>query len=406
MILVSSVVDLGLAVFQKTVLIPLRPLLREIIHEEASHYLMDIEWRYSQARELLNAVGISDSGTPQRKLTAEDMNDLTHRLTGYVVSNNTNAAGGVAAGSIRWQALHIVFAGVDYVVADGASLLTYTTFIKPGSGTAATLVSSNTKPTLTSNDILVFVNNAGICIVAGSSSSQSMPVAVANNAVDTGGIQDGAVGSTELATAVNTSITTAQTTANTGVTNAATALTQGNLGITNAGLAQTQANLGVTNAATAQTQATLGVTNAATAQTQATLGVTNAATADGKAVTADGKAVTATTNAATAQTQANLGVTNAATAQTRGDLGVTNAAVADGKAVTATTNAATAQTQANLGVTNAATAQTQANLGVTNAATAQTQATLGVTNAATAQTAATTSVIGPSRLNILSHVFY
>ena len=226
MIFVSNLIDLGLAVFKKTVLISLRPLLREIVNEEASHYLMDIEWRYSQARDLLNEVGSNTAwsdGTPQRKLTAEDMNDLTHRLTGYTTSNNTNAAGGVAAGSIRWQALHIVYAGVDYVCADGASLLTYTTFVKPGSGTAATLVSSNTKPILANTDILVFVNDAGTCIVAGSSSSQSMPVALANNAVDTGAIKSGAVGSTELASAVNTAMTLAQTTANTGVTNAATA---------------------------------------------------------------------------------------------------------------------------------------------------------------------------------------
>ena len=251
----------------------------------------------------------------------------------------------------------------------------------------------------------------------------------------------------------DTTIATAQTQANTGVTNAATAQTQANTATTNAATAQTQANLGVTNASNAQTTAntktktfiqsavptatttgdiwidtgnanilktwngTSWVTNQdgaiATAQTQANLGVTNAATADGKAVTA-------TTNAATAQTQANLGVTNAATAQTQANTGVTNAATAQSLAATKTvtftgTTAPTALTIGDLWIDTAngniikratatgsgswvalqdvaiATAQTQANTGVTNAATAQTQANLGVTNAGTAQTQANTA---------------
>jgi hypothetical protein len=103
------------------------------------------------------------------------------------------------------------------------------------------------------------------------------------------------------ADALVASITAAQATATTGVTNAAAAQTTANTAVTNAAAAQTAANTGVANAATAQTTA-----NAA--QTTANTGVTNAAAAQATANTA-------VANAATAQTQANLGVTNAAAAQ-------------------------------------------------------------------------------------------
>ena len=95
--------------------------------------------------------------------------------------------------------------------------------------------------------------------------------------------------------------------------------------ITEANAAQSTANTGVTNAATADGKAV-------SAQAQANTATTNAATADGKAVTADGKAVTAQTAAATADGKAVTAQTAAATAQTQANLGVTNAAAADGKA--------------------------------------------------------------------------
>lgn len=64
-------------------------------------------------------------------------------------------------------------------------------------------------------------------------------------------------------------IATAQSTANTGVTNAATAQGTANTALANAATAQGTADTAVTNAAAAQTTANTGVTNAATAQSAA-----------------------------------------------------------------------------------------------------------------------------------------
>lgn len=269
--LLMAPVRLGLSlpmrIARKLLLATVGSALRQIVQEEAGHYLKDIEWRYKQARDLVNEVNGAGPAEPglMRQVTAEDFNTLRHQLTGYTLTPNVDNTGAALAGSFRWQALHVVYGGVDYTIVNGATSLKYVWFDNP----STTLVCTDTKPTLGTTDVLLFINNSGTPVVAASDSNTSLPTAVASLSIDSG----------SLATAVSTSITTAQTTATTGVTNAATAQTQANTGVTNAATAQTQANLGVANAATALSTANTGVTNAATAQTTANTGVTNAATA-------------------------------------------------------------------------------------------------------------------------------
>lgn len=181
--------------------------LRDIAIEETGHVIADIEWRYRQTRELLEearvlvggaSVSSNDNVVPftGRQVTAEDINDLRHRLTGYNVYPSQNAAGVTTPNSIRWTNLRIVYAGVDYKITDGATLLKWTWFTKPGSYTPETnhpLNSSNTKPTLGSEDILVFINNAGIPTVAATDGSASLPSAVGDSAVDFNSLAIGAV---------------------------------------------------------------------------------------------------------------------------------------------------------------------------------------------------------------------
>lgn len=177
-----------------------RESLRQMILDEAGHFLRDMEWRYKQARDLYEEVGLRGlaSGNviplPSRKITAEDIDDTRHRLTGYTVTANSPGAG-----SIAWAGLHIVYNGVDYTVVDGNTALKYVWFVKPGSGTSATLSMSNTKPTLTADDILVFINNGGTPIVAASDGAASLPRIVGDNAVDNGAIVANAVDTAKLA---------------------------------------------------------------------------------------------------------------------------------------------------------------------------------------------------------------
>jgi len=137
---------------------------------------------------------------------------------------------------------------------------------------------------------------------AGSIHAKQFYIDTNGNAFFSGSLTIGAVTGAGGATA--SSVSAAQSTADTGVANAATA--------------QARANVGVANAATAQARADVGVSNAATAQARANVGVANAATA---------------------QARADLGVSNAAAAQARADLGVSNAAAANTAAVNANNNA-------------------------------------------------------------------
>lgn len=168
--------------------------IRAAVIREADHILKDVEWRYAQARDLETSGGVLG-----RQVTAEDFNVLRHQLTGYTVTDNMNAAGAVTPGSIRWQALHIVYGGVDYTITDGGSALKYHTFIKPASGTTVALASSDTKPTLTKDDLLVFINNGGTATVAATDGSASLPMAVGDGVVDTSALADNAVTGTKVA---------------------------------------------------------------------------------------------------------------------------------------------------------------------------------------------------------------
>lgn len=171
--------------------------LRALIHDEMSSAVADIERRLGQARELEKSSMYGSS----RSIHAEDLNLSQHIIDGYTLTANSPGAG-----SIAWTAVHIVYLGVDYTIADGNTALKYTWFIKPGSGTTATMSSSNTMPTLGNNDAIIFVNNAGTPVSAlGSSIAYAVGAGVVGNTQ----IADGAVTSakTNFYTALAQSIT-------------------------------------------------------------------------------------------------------------------------------------------------------------------------------------------------------
>lgn len=187
---------------------PPEPNSIEALREEMRAAVADIEFRLKQQYELMRRA----DGGAMDSVYVEDLNDGKHRATGYTVTSNSPSAGHIA-----WASLHIVFLGVDWTIADGNTLtggpFKYIYFIKPGSGTTATLQMSNTLPSLGPNDALIFVNNAG---VPTSVLESSIPAAVGNNSVVNTSIVDGSVTSTktDFYTAMATSITNAQNAAN------------------------------------------------------------------------------------------------------------------------------------------------------------------------------------------------
>lgn len=158
-----------------------------VIDEKFRDVLGDISWRMGQLRELEQSV---TSGVA-RRVVAEDMNTLDHQLTGYTISDNSPSNG-----SIAWADLHMVYAGNKYAIADGNTAQHYVWWDHTQTGS---LKSSNTKPALSRGDALVFLNAGGNAVVALSDMNQSMPNALADDAVDKGSIISRAVDSDALA---------------------------------------------------------------------------------------------------------------------------------------------------------------------------------------------------------------
>lgn len=132
------------------------------MRQEFSRAIADVEFRLAQTYELkAREAGISTGD----KVYVEDIVDYKHRLTGFQMLSNSNGTA-TTAGSIAWKSLHIVYLGVDYTIADGTTANKYAWFVKPASGTTASLTTGNTVPVLGPDDSLVFVNNAGVAIDA------------------------------------------------------------------------------------------------------------------------------------------------------------------------------------------------------------------------------------------------
>src|SRR5215470_5702550 len=172
--------------------------IRDIVYKEMHHVLDDIEFRVAQAYELARREG-------RPGLTfAEDMAINHHLITGYTVTSNSPTAGQIA-----WTAVHIVFGGNDYSIADGNLATTdyYAWFQKstatgtpPNMSATMQKAVAASKPTLATGDCIIFLNNAGVPI---SVLEQNIPNVVANNAIDTLALQNAAVTGAKVGTGAN-----------------------------------------------------------------------------------------------------------------------------------------------------------------------------------------------------------
>lgn len=161
------------------------------IRHEMDAAVADIERRLAQAREIEQAVF---TGVPRQTVHAEDLNLNFHMIDGYTLTANSPSAG-----SIAWASLHVVLAGVDYTITDGNTANKYAWFIKPGSGTSATLQTGNSLPTLGPNDALIFINNSGT------------PISVLESSI-VYAVGAGAIGNAQLDSATQTLLTNLQAT--------------------------------------------------------------------------------------------------------------------------------------------------------------------------------------------------
>lgn len=210
--------------------------IKELLNGELGGWLTDVEFRLKQSQAIeqrmlavleqiagnvVQAGDVPDNVIqfPERTLYAEDINDLTHRVTGYGVLSNSPSAG-----SIAWTSVNVVYNGTTYTLTNGNTALKYAWF--DGAVSTTVMQVSNTKPVLAGNAVLLFVNDGGVVREAWNA---SIPPAVGNNAVDNLALLNGAVTGTKIAdgtiTAAKTDFAAGFTTAISGL-NDAVALAQ------------------------------------------------------------------------------------------------------------------------------------------------------------------------------------
>lgn len=204
---------------------------RKQMQEEVASALHDITYRINVLKE-------AEKGG--HRIHTSDLNIATHMLDGYVFTNNSPAAGSVA-----WADVNIVYKGQTYTITNGNT--TYKYIFWQFSATDKTkLQTSNTKPILTQDDILIGVNDGGI-----------FTLTMAPGKLTPGSaLLDGSVGTNELGT---NAVTTAKIAASAITTNelASGAVTEVKLGAN----AVTTAKI-ASNAVTANELSNGAVTNA------------------------------------------------------------------------------------------------------------------------------------------------
>ncbi|WPD20171.1 hypothetical protein [Thermaerobacter composti] len=185
-----------------------RQIVREVLQDELQSLLKDISYRIQVlANEAANAGRVS----------SHHLNLSQHILDGYTFTNNSPSAGYVS-----WADCHVVYKGTDYTITDGNTNKKYIYWTLT---TPTQFQTSDTKPTLGPDDVLVGINDNGTFnlmmapgkmihgagVVGGSiSGSEIASAAIAASHILDGAvtgvkIASGAVGSTQLANGAVTS---------------------------------------------------------------------------------------------------------------------------------------------------------------------------------------------------------
>src|SRR5690606_38398275 len=148
-------------------------IVERVLAEKLGHLLDDVSWRLKHFYELAD------------KIPAERLNLQQHLLTGYTLTNNSPSSGYIASADP-----HVVYQGEDFGPFSGNTNLRYTWYDYDNATNK--IQSSNTKPTLEKEDVLLFINDNGIgTVVPGS--SQVHGAAIKGGTVDSGEIKDSAI---------------------------------------------------------------------------------------------------------------------------------------------------------------------------------------------------------------------
>lgn len=202
--------------------------IRDVMTDQFSHFLSDIERRVAQAYDIERR-----GGQPRGTVYTEDLNTSRHMIEGYTLTNNT------PANHITWASVTIVYNGTSYAMAGGSTATTEKYVWFDAAVSTTVLQKGTNKPALTGNACLVFINNSGIGVSV--LESDNFPAALADNAVDTGALQNLAITGGKIA---NQAITTTQISNSANITGSQLSSSAGLVGtqLTNGTLTSTQIN--------------------------------------------------------------------------------------------------------------------------------------------------------------------
>ncbi len=158
-----------------------------ILERKFAGVLHDVDYRiktlYDTAERLF--------GSPQEaRFGSRDLNLAHHLLDGYTFTANSPANG-----SISWTDCHIVYKGNDYTITNGNTANTYVYWLLTANTVFTT---SNTKPALSVNDVLVAINANGTprLVISG---GKLLPGKVLDDgAISTAELMDGVVNANKI----------------------------------------------------------------------------------------------------------------------------------------------------------------------------------------------------------------
>lgn len=161
----------------------LRALARDVIRDELHGLLNDISYR----------LGVLYDAENGGRVGSRDLNLASHQLDGYTVTDNSPVAG-----SIEWADLNVVYKGVNYDIADGNTNKKYIWWDFSATPNTA-LQSSDTKPVLTDDDVLVFINHSGVHQTVIGSGRMTSGAAILTGSVDGDAIGTNAITESKVA---------------------------------------------------------------------------------------------------------------------------------------------------------------------------------------------------------------
>ena len=124
----------------------LRQTIRQILQEELHSLLHDVSYRIRTLEDLQKN---------HDRVHSSDLNLATHMLDGYSFTDDSPSAGYVS-----WVDVNIVYKGQTYAIQDGNTNMKYIWW--DFSATDPTVLqTSNTKPTITQDDVLIGINDNG-----------------------------------------------------------------------------------------------------------------------------------------------------------------------------------------------------------------------------------------------------